>query len=92
MAETKIEFKRGTLAELAKLSFQDKPNPTMECPHCKGKAVLIGVLDDPKGELCAEQRKRIEKKEVEVWPHDSCSIFLYLCGKCLEPTGKFTQA
>lgn len=85
-----MSFVRGSLPDLQKLSFQSVFTETQPCP-CGGTAILIGVVDDPTGELCQEQSRRIASGQVEVWPHDSCSIALYLCGKCLTPLGVFTQ-
>ena len=82
-----IDFVRGTVEQLQPLSFQGTVSETMECPHCKGTAHLIGAIDDDKGELCKNKPDK-----AKFWPHDSCSIFIYVCDNCLKPTGELTQA
>jgi hypothetical protein len=97
-----MKFLQGPHTDLSKMAFQsvdgkDGYPKTTTCLHCDSskslagdpQAVLLGVLDDERGqELC----KQPKPAGMKYWPHDSCSIAIYLCGNCLQVTGKFTQA
>lgn len=83
--ETKIKFIRGSAKALKVYSFQNvEVADTVPCPCCDGTAMLIGALDDPTGELSSQ--------DDFVCLNDSCNITIYLCNKCLKPTGHLTQA
>jgi len=62
--------------------------------HCGNSARLAFVGQE---EFSKKNNKYIcnlckNKENDKLWPHDLCSVAVYLCEKCLEPTAIFNQA
>ncbi len=75
------------------VSFQDFFEETEKCVHC-GAVARIGFVahefDSESPFVC--QAHDNEKHGDGMWLHDACSVAVYFCTKCLEPTAKYTQA
>ena len=80
-----------------KLTWQNDFEKAVNCiqPECNGMARLGFVAHEfgtkPKsGKFLCNLGVDIVGKGL--WLHDACSVAVYFCDKCLEPTAKFNQA
>ncbi len=82
--------------ETRKITFQDDFPETTPCCRCQAEARLGFVaheFDEPRNEegkfLCNLYDNPTEKG---LWLHDACTVSVYFCTKCLEPTALYNQA
>lgn len=80
-----------------KLTNQDEFPPEVVCVYCGGKASIGFVAHEGPAEqdykfgfVCEVHRH--EPDEEGLWLHDCCSVAVYFCRTCLEPTAKYNQA
>jgi len=73
-------------------SYQNDFKKEVKCVHCDGDARIgfVAHEHENKGSYLCDLYKN--KPREAYWPHDACSVAVYLCKKCLEPTAKFYQA
>ena len=80
------------LDKTRRFTWQDKFPKTTKC-GCNGKAKLAFVAHEfdtkPKSEqfIC-----NLYENDKGLWLHDACSVAVYFCEKCLEPTALYNQA
>jgi hypothetical protein len=73
-------------------TFQDEFPPSTKCVHCGGVARIAFVAyesgeDDPPPCVFNLHQNRIHS----AWLHDLCSVAVYFCMHCLEPTALYDQ-
>jgi len=76
-------------------SFQKEFPKETKCKSCGGDARIAFVAHETgknfKGPYICEKYKNDPEGE-GYWMHDACSVAVYLCKKCLEPTALANQA
>jgi len=84
-------------------SWQEPFDSYIKCPYCDGTADIAFVRheDFDESEECEEAEdipcficdiRDNAGKLKELWPHDCCSIAVYICGKCMGISGRMTQS
>lgn len=70
-------------------TFQNNFPKETECCRCKGTSRIAFVcFEDDKPYLCDMHEN---KGKGSFWLHDACSVAVYFCKDCLEPTALYNQ-
>lgn len=84
------------LNKTREIGWQEAFPPTVRCVQrgCKGEARLgfVAYEKQEKGGKFVCQLYENDPEHKKLWLHDLCSVAVYFCEKCLEPTALYNQA
>ena len=79
------------------LTHQDNFGKTIKCCKCGGNA-RIGFVTQERFDKSKEPHEQDfvynlhkNKEDDKYWLHDLCSVAIYFCEDCLEPTAEYNQ-